>query len=192
MVVMRSWHSAAVTATFPSFAAAVASFMVWPQLPPVTPAAAAAAAGNAAAMQAPGYTGLEAAATAAAVPTFDWQHLGWCNPSQWPTQPLPAAGVSSTASSSTYSIKGSSREAAGGAVGVFYNHPNQGCYVPSLPHLMVLAVRPAMQGLGLQQRLLLAQMLQLDGSRQQVAGSHLPAQQQGLGESVVLCHCIHA
>lgn len=190
MVVMRSWHSAAVTATFPSFAAAVSSFMAWSQLPAVP--AAAAAAGSAAAMQG---AGLEAAAAAAAaVPTFDWQHLGWCNPSQWPTQPLPAAGASSTASSNTYSMQGSSREAAGGAVGVFYNHPNQGCYVPSLPHLMVLALRPSMQGLGLQQRLLLAQMLQLAGSRQLVAGSqqHLLAQQQGLGEWLVLCRCIHA
>lgn len=170
---------------FPSFAAAVGAYMAWPQLP-ASPLAAAATS------RAPG--GEAATAAPAGLTTFDWHHISWCNPSQWYPQ-APTTDTSNTQHTTTSATSSSSSErlgsAAGGAVGVFYNHPNQGCFVPSMPALMVLALRPTMGALGPQQRLLVAQLLQMAGSRQAVssAGGQLnmqpQLQQQGLGESAV-------
>jgi hypothetical protein len=73
---------------------------------------------------------------------------------------------------------------------VFVNHPNQGCFLPSLPQLMVLCFRPCSGALGISQRALAAQLLQLAAGGQQVhvPGSrmHLAAEQQGMGEHMLL------
>lgn len=154
MVVVRSWHSAAITAVFPSFAAAVAAFMSWHQLP------------------------------AAAVPSChapSQQHPGCWQQQQGAMAALTAAPVAA---------------AAEGAIGVFVNHPNQGCYIPSLLQLTVLAFQPCLKGLWPQQMVVAAQLLlQAAAGWQggvQVAGSqqYLQPQQQGLGGCCCLVHAV--
>lgn len=69
-----------------------------------------------------------------------------------------------------------------GAVGVFINHPSQQGYLPGLPQLLVLALRPAMSRLGASQRRLVHQHL----LAVQRAGSHASQQQLLLGGTVPL------
>lgn len=167
IVVVRSWHSAAITAVFPSFAAAVAAFMTWPQVPA---AAAAAAAGPAAA--------------AMAVPSCHtlYQHVQRGQQQQATTTvPAPALAAVGTAGAVHTAV---------GAVGVFHNHPNQGCYIPSMPQLTVLAFRPGLGAIGSQHKALVGQvLLQAAGGQQGGAlvpggQQHLPTQHQGLSKSV--------
>lgn len=166
IVVVRSWHSAAITSVFPSFAAAVAAFMSWHQLP------------------------------AAAVPSCH-------TPYQQYTQHTPQQQHEAMAALTAAPVAA----AAEGAIGVFVNHPNQGCYIPSLPQLTVLAFQPRLKGLRPQQKVVAAQLLlQAAAGWQggvQVAGSqqYLQPQQQGLGgcccavraaSVCVLSHCFES
>jgi hypothetical protein len=84
-----------------------------------------------------------------------------------------------------------------GAVGVFYNHPSQCGFIPSLPPLLVLSLRPSMGRLGLLQQQLvqqqLAQVVQQQGAG--VGGGHVALNLQqhavvlhGPGENVVAAH----
>jgi hypothetical protein len=80
--------------------------------------------------------------------------------------------------------------APAGSVGVFYNHPNQGCYIPALPQLLVLAFRPSAGCLGVQHKALVSQLVQLV-ARQQGGQAGSDRQQsaatQGLGEYELWC-----
>jgi hypothetical protein len=87
-----------------------------------------------------------------------------------PAAPSPPATASNTAAVAF----------TAGAVGVFYNHPSQCGFIPSLPPLLVLALRPSMGRLGLlQQQLVQQQLAQV--VQQQVAGA-------GGGHSLVNQH----
>jgi hypothetical protein len=169
MVVVRSWHSAAITAVFPTFADAVAAFMTWPL---ASAAAATAAAGGA-----------------------DGQMAGWGGATRCYPPAMQAAATTSPDNSNSNSGDrswgaGSTVETAEAAFGVFQNHPNQGCYIPSLPQLTVLAFKPRLGRLGPQQKQLVTQLLQGAAGRQdgQVPGSqqHLQGQHQSLGK----LHCV--
>lgn len=155
MVLVRSWHSAAITAVFPSFAAAVAAFMTRHQLP---------------------------TAAVSCCHTHYQQH-----PQHTPQQQQGAMAALTAAPVAA---------AAEGAIGVFVNHPNQGCYIPSLPQLTVLAFQPCLKGLRPQQKVVAAQLLlQAAVGWQggvQVAGSqqYLQPQQQGLGGCCCLVRAV--
>jgi hypothetical protein len=168
MVVVRSWHSAAVTAVFPTFADAVAAFMTWPLAPAAAPAAAAAA---------------PTAASAA-----DGQMAGWGGATRYHAPAMPSAAAmlisnsntSSGSSGNGWGARDSVKVAAAG-FGVFQNHPNQGCYISSLPQLTVLVFKPRLGRLGPQQKLSVMQLLQgaagwrdvqLPGSQQHLQGRH--------------------
>lgn len=192
MVVVRSWHSAAVTAVLPSFAATVAAFMTWTPAPaaaaataaPARPASAAAVAGAAVA------AGAAATGAATSQPATLLPHQQHAVPAATGTlgpQSVLQAGASSAAAGSP------ERRAAPGPVGVFYNHPNQGCYVPSLPQLLVLAFRPCMGQLGAEQRAMVGQVLQFVARQQDISstggGQLQPTLPQGLGEFVLVMQC---
>lgn len=73
-------------------------------------------------------------------------------------QPTPAAAHASSALSA-------------GALGVWFNHPSQCGYCPSLPPLLLLAPRPCMGRLGLlQQQAAAQQLLAVQQQQQQAVG----------------------
>jgi hypothetical protein len=199
MVVVRSWHSAALTAAFPSFAAAVAAFMTWHSTQPInTTATSASPAG-------PLTSGLAPELPPGFVPLFGPQMARLAPASSAlrqhgtgtvsPAAPVAAglgpqlhgatryAGVAARAAAACIS----SSAATCSSVGVFHNHPNQGCFIPLLPkQLLVLALQPSMRGLGAEQRQLVTRVLLMvaAGESGQVPGSrqHLAVQDQGAGE----------
>lgn len=168
MVVVRSWHSAAITAVFPTFADAVAAFMTWPLA--------------------------SAAAAAPATAAADVQMAGWGGATRYFPPTLQPAAATSRGISGSSDRRGTwnAVESAEGVFGVFQNHPNQGCYIPSLPQLTVLAFKPHLGRLGPQQKLLVTQLLQGAAGRRDgyVAGSqqHLHPHHQGLG--AYPCHTV--
>jgi hypothetical protein len=214
MVVVRSWHSAALTALFPSFAAAVAAFMTWHGTPHGTqhataglcasPATLSGFVGPAAVEERPELASMMGASLARLDPACTALRFAAAvaaGPGQLHGAPVQAtiashtaaAGMGSFASSSSSAAAAqaaaagsSSSAAAGGRVGVFHNHPNQGCFIPSMPQLLVLAFQPSMRGLGVVQRQMVAQVLLIAaaGEAGHVAGSrqHLALQDQGPGK----------
>lgn len=197
MVVVRSWHSAALTAVFPSFAAAVAAFMSWHGAHPTnasTSTSPAAASGSALELP-PGFVplaGVPCAERHAPVSAALRQHGAGTVAAAAVVQPGPQMGprmygAAKQAGTTAQAAAGGSSAAVCSCVGVFNNHPNQGCFIPLLPkQLLVLALRPSMRGLGAEQRQLVTRVLLMAaaGEAGQVAGSrqHLAPQAQGTGE----------
>lgn len=204
VVEARGWHSAAVTARYNSVGEAVSSMMTWPSVGPLDPLAAAAAAGagstssrGAWLQQQPcssGNTGLLAGLAhmvgfnnnssssgsigprlSAAADLHRW-NLSDHQQHQWSNLGSKSAAAKSAAPLVSY-----------GAVGVFINHPSQQGYLPGLPQLLVLALRPGMGQLGLVQQRLVQQHLMAV----QRAGLHAAQQQLLLGKlNCVLLTCI--
>jgi len=135
----RGWHSAAVTVRFPSAEAAVASLMTWHTAASLT------AAGEAHRLL--GHGGSSCQLDSSGLPTMQLPSCHATN-SNWRVlykqlkQPAAAGAAESV-----------------GDVGVFWNHPGQGGYLPNMPQLLVLSLKPSMGRLGKAQRQLVAQQL---------------------------------